>query len=139
MYSVYKAPIKKFFSPTSQWQDTFITVLSLVCLIAQMLITGLFASRLPAEIPVHFNWQLRPDRYGDNSNLATLVYVAAGIFVLLSVLMQAGFIMKNFKDLDNFGKVDGNLGITTLRTFILLRFAVALIFLGLTVLTIVTA
>tara|TARA_B110000503_G_C7098446_1_gene392700 strand:+ start:318 stop:809 length:492 start_codon:yes stop_codon:yes gene_type:complete len=41
---------------------------------------------IPQIIPVHFNIQGEPDRFGDKSELFTLLYVATGLYSLLLLL-----------------------------------------------------
>lgn len=69
-----------------QWFDYVIELLAFAGLVACWVVPITFYANLPSEIPVHFNAQGEPDRWGHKSNLWILPIMTLVLYSGLTIL-----------------------------------------------------
>ena len=99
---------KLFFFPNPQRNIyTIATIICLVLILLQAILTVYFWFHAPLRIPIHYNMKGLPDRYGNKNNIWSLLLISTVLFILLTGLIRSKFIYKNFKGApEDFGKID---------------------------------
>ena len=89
---------KLFFFPNPQRNIyTIATIICLVLILLQAILTVYFWFHAPLRIPIHYNMKGLPDRYGNKNNIWSLLLISTVLFILLTGLIRSKFIYKNFK------------------------------------------
>lgn len=65
-------------------------VASLVLLIVSFLVLAIMWSRLPQELPTHYDLYGQPDKYGDKANLLLLPCLALAVYLVVSLCQRMG-------------------------------------------------
>jgi len=69
------------------WNKIGKSALLVVSLLAPFVYLGLVWQQLPETIPVHFDEQMQPDRYGNKSELFVMVSILAAVSLFVYVLL----------------------------------------------------
>ncbi len=68
--------------------DVLAEVIATIAILSNCLILWFYWSSLPHTIHIHFNFRGMPDRMGNKSELLEIQLLAAGIFILLTVVSR---------------------------------------------------
>lgn len=69
------------------WNKIGKSALLVVSLLSPFVYLGLVWQQLPETIPVHFDGQMQPDRYGNKSELIVMVSILAAVSLFVYVLL----------------------------------------------------